>query len=524
MRDCDVLVIGAGIAGTTAALAAANTGARIILASTAHIFSGSSFFGGTWGLGLIGPQDISDEAELTQTILSVGRGMAVPTLVTQLVKGIEPAVQQLESRGVHLRHAQAAEQQEFIPCFDHKQRSWQGLGRSAYRKAIADALEIQQLMMLPYHELIDLVEDDCGICGALLYDSTHSELRQIKAGAVVLATGGFGGLFEHTLTMPDVLGTAQAIALKHGAALINAEFIQIMPGLLSPKKGIVFNEKSFRFARLEGFEEQNFSHLMTARAGHGPFSASLPDHLVDLAIARKSGGAKLSYSLPDVLPEFMQTYADWFYHSFHCSPFKNVRIAPYAHAANGGIYIDSSASCGIPGLFACGEATGGMHGADRIGGLSSANCLVFGEIAGQAAAAYAQSHTTKMHSIVLPTKAARITDCQCALKHIRHIMDANCLLGRESRTLTQAQQQLSYIQDQLSQRSTPSSDPQSIALTTRVSYACLNARALVAAMLARPESRGSHFRHDFPMSNSACAQAHTLTLCREEFDITPIVF
>ncbi|WP_277259632.1 FAD-dependent oxidoreductase, partial [Olegusella massiliensis] len=127
MRDCDVLVIGAGIAGTTAALAAANTGARVILASTVHIFSGSSFFGGTWGLGLIGPQDISDEAELTQTILSIGRGMAVPTLVTQLVKGIEPAVRQLESRGVHLRHAQAAEQQEFIPCFDHKQRSWQGL-------------------------------------------------------------------------------------------------------------------------------------------------------------------------------------------------------------------------------------------------------------------------------------------------------------------------------------------------------------------------------------------------------------
>ena len=227
----------------------------------------------------------------------------------------------------------------------HKQRSWYGLGRSAYRKAIADALEIQQVVQLPYHELLDLLEDDYGICGALLYDSTHDELRQIKAGAVVLATGGFGGLFGRTLTMPDVLGTAQAIALKHGAALINAEFIQIMPGLLSPKKGIVFNEKSFRFACLEGFEKQNLPDLMTARAGHGPFSASLPDHLVDLAIAGQAGGAKLSYTVPDVLPEFMQTYADWFYNSFNCSPFENVRIAPYAHAANGGIYIDNSASC-----------------------------------------------------------------------------------------------------------------------------------------------------------------------------------
>lgn len=524
MRDCDVLVIGAGIAGTTAALAAAKTGARVILASTASIFSGSSFFGGTWGLGLISPQDISDKAELAQTILAVGRGVAVPTLVTQFVKGIKPAIQQLESRGVHLRHAKAAEQQEFIPCFDHKQRSWYGLGRSAYRKAIADALEIQQVVQLPYHELLDLLEDDYGICGALLYDSTHDELRQIKAGAVVLATGGFGGLFGRTLTMPDVLGTAQAIALKHGAALINAEFIQIMPGLLSPKKGIVFNEKSFRFACLEGFEKQNLPDLMTARAGHGPFSASLPDHLVDLAIAGQAGGAKLSYTVPDVLPEFMQTYADWFYNSFNCSPFENVRIAPYAHAANGGIYIDNSASCDVPGLFACGEATGGMHGADRIGGLSSANCLVFGEIAGQAAAAYAQNHTTKMQNIALPTKATSITDCQHALKQIRSIMDTNCLLGRESRTLTYAQQQLSHIQSQLSQHSTPCSDPRSIAFTTRATHACLSARALVAAMLARPESRGSHFRHDFPTANSACAQPHTLTLHNEEFDIAPVIF
>lgn len=63
-----------------------------------------------------------------------------------------------------------------------------------------------------------------------------------------------------------------------------------------------------------------------------------------------------------------------------------MRVAMYAHAANGGIKIDKTAYTGVEGLYACGEATGGMHGADRIGGLSSANGIVFGRIAGASAA------------------------------------------------------------------------------------------------------------------------------------------
>ena len=68
-----------------------------------------------------------------------------------------------------------------------------------------------------------------------------------------------------------------------------------------------------------------------------------------------------------------------------------MRVAMYAHAANGGIKIDKTAFTGVEGLYACGEATGGMHGADRIGGLSSANGIVFGRIAGASAAQAAQN-------------------------------------------------------------------------------------------------------------------------------------
>lgn len=87
----------------------------------------------------------------------------------------------------------------------------------------------------------------------------------------------------------------------------------------------------------------------------------------------------------------MQTFATWLQDEHGIAPTDEMRVAMYAHAANGGIKIDKTAYTGVEGLYACGEATGGMHGADRIGGLSSANGIVFGRIAGASAAQAAQN-------------------------------------------------------------------------------------------------------------------------------------
>ena len=102
----DVLDVGAGIAGCEAALAAAASGASVGLASAGATFSGSSFFPGTWGLGLVGPDGEKDEDGLVGAILEVGRGMALPGLARALVRGVGPAVARLRPRGV--RHLAAA--------------------------------------------------------------------------------------------------------------------------------------------------------------------------------------------------------------------------------------------------------------------------------------------------------------------------------------------------------------------------------------------------------------------------------
>ena len=100
---CDVLVVGAGIAGTQAALAAAQSGARVALASAGSTFSGSSFFAGTWGLGLIAPDGENDVDDLADAICEVGRGVADPALARVLASGAGPAVARLQALGCELQ-------------------------------------------------------------------------------------------------------------------------------------------------------------------------------------------------------------------------------------------------------------------------------------------------------------------------------------------------------------------------------------------------------------------------------------
>ena len=506
MESTDVLVIGSGIAGLCAAIEAARTGATVTVASAGKTMSGSSFFPGTWGLGLIGPVNEDDEQDLIDTIQTVGGGVADPELVQTFVHGIPHAIEWLEQDlGVELQRPQSAEsaqQKQFIPCFDHKTRMWRGLTRKTLEDALTTRIESLGIRLLPRHELIDLIEDTPGkIVGATLYDRTNKHLVPMAAKATIIAAGGTGGLFERSLTSADVLSSSQAIALAHGATLTNIEFMQMMPGFIEPKRNLVFNEKTWRYVHVDqpvDIADDKLDDLLEQRSGYGPFTSRLASRAIDLVIDQAGAeGLALHYDFPrEDIPEFVQTFATWLQDEHGIAPTDEMRVAMYAHAANGGIKIDKTAHTGVEGLYACGEATGGMHGADRIGGLSSANGIVFGRIAGASAALAAQNapDVAPKADIDLPHYGIATTDAERLTHGLKHTMSTYCMINRTETGLSEALQQLESLQDKAMALSKPHADDREIAALARLQSQIQLSMEMVKAMRKRTESLGSHYR------------------------------
>lgn len=506
MESTDVLVIGSGIAGLCAAIEAARTGATVAVASAGKTMSGSSFFPGTWGLGLIGPVNEDDEQDLIDTIQTVGGGVADPELVQTFVHGIPQAIQWLEEDlGVELQRPQSAEsaqQKQFIPCFDHKTRMWRGLTRKPLEAACTDQIESLGIRMLPRHELIELIEGENGkIAGAVLYDRAEERLESIAAKATIIAAGGTGGLFERSLTSADVLSSSQAIALAHGASLTNIEFMQMMPGFIEPKRNLVFNEKTWRYVKFDqavDIADDKLGDLLEQRSGYGPFTSRLDSRAIDLVIDQAGAdGLALHYDFPDKdVPEFVQTFATWLQDEHGIAPTDEMRVAMYAHAANGGIKIDKTAYTGVEGLYACGEATGGMHGADRIGGLSSANGIVFGRIAGASAARAAQDapETPLKTGIALPQHGLAKADAERLTRSLKHTMSTYCMINRTESGLSTALQELEGLKFESAALSVVDAQDSEIAALARLQSQLLLATEMVKTMRKRTESLGSHCR------------------------------
>lgn len=218
---------------------------------------------------------------------------------------------------------------------------------------------------------------------------------------------------------------------------------------------------------------------------------------ISSSIRQVSKAWPFHYDFPrEDVPEFVQTFATWLQDEHGIAPTDEMRVAMYAHAANGGIKIDKTAHTGVEGLYACGEATGGMHSADRIGGLSSANGIVFGRIAGASAALTAQKSLSLKADITLPQYGIATTDAERLTHSLRHTMSTFCMINRTETGLSEALQQLESLQDKAMALSKPHADDSEIAALARLQSQIRLAQEMVKAMRKRTESLGSHYRAD----------------------------
>lgn len=506
--NCDVLVAGAGIAGIRAAIAAAEAGRKVLLACAGEIFSGSSFYPGTWGLGLIGPENEADRADLADSICQVGCGMADPALVDSFVAGITPAIEEVKAMGVQLKQAADQGQKDFIPCFDRKHRAWNGILFDSARAVFAGKLAELGVELLPHCRLLELTRHAGRVDGAVM--ARAGELFWVCAGAVVLCTGGMGSLYRHRLTTNDVLSTGQALALDAGAKLTNLEFMQMMPGYVTPAPKTIFNEKTFRYVEMTGAEGENIlpadtrEALLEQRSTHGPFTSRLADRAVDLAILAHQGedGVLTRYTpaIRENTPEFVLTYFDWLREKKGLTVDDPIRMAIFAHASNGGVVIDENGFTGVPGLYAAGEVTGGMHGADRIGGLSTANGLVFGARAGRAAAADVGESAREDVAF----DAWTIPDAKQRRAQMQELMTAHALVSRNGHDLERTCRTVAGLLEH-AQR-VPGGTAEEVADSYALAGQLKLVRCVLSAQLLRTESRGSHYRSDYPEENPDLAK------------------
>lgn len=509
--ETDILVIGSGIAGVAAAIAAAQEGKSVLLTSSANIFSGSTFYPGTWGFGLVGPEDEEDEDDLLETISRVGAGMIRKDVAEAFVEGLNPSVDELESLGVPLMKPSddARGEKEYIPCFDHKHRRWRGLTKKNLLDSLPKILEDLGIRTLPFFQAVDLVKNDGQVTGAVgILD--RKEPLYIAAHAVVLATGGLGGLYKWRLTTDDVDGTGTAMAMRAGAAAVNLEFMQIMLGFVRPSFKTIFNEKTFFASRFTNLSGEDFirnylpdglsvQEVLDSRSLHGPFSSATVSRYLEIAFSKEmertdSTGIVLAYDLErlNAGSEFVKSYFRWLKEEKGVSPEDRILLAPFMHASNGGIAIDGSARTSVPGLFACGECTGGMHGADRIGGLSTANGIVFGLRAGRAAAQ--QSYGDEGAAREADLDLFSIPGAKEKLEELRNVMQRDAFLVRSRSSLERAKK----FMDSTDTGREDNFSVQEFLESNRLISSLMLAKACISAMELREESRGSHYREDHP--------------------------
>ncbi len=362
LLSCDVLVLGAGLAGLRAAWAArqARPDLRVVVATPLSGPSGSSFANRNNALGMqvpgclgTDPQPFTDEA-----LALAAPGVALPPLVRALAQDAPDRLRDLLDLGLNFRLTESGSPRLYPGCFSHIPRAVIFDGLAQAHAAFLSKARSLGVEILPGYEALDIPLSDGRASGALLRHIRTGESLAIHAGAVIAALGGPAPLFARRTCGPGS-GLSYGLLARAGARLANTRFLQffwVIPETL----------EFITPAHLDWSASPFPTELLAARAQHCPTAHGLPDSALDAAL--------LSQLSPSGLASATHLQRG------------PLTLALAAHAGNGGALIDPHGRTTTPGLYACGECATGMHGANRLGGAMVLSTQVFGQRAGAAAA------------------------------------------------------------------------------------------------------------------------------------------
>lgn len=507
-QETDFLIIGAGIAGLRAAIELADAGRVLVLAKKEVTDSATQYAQGGIAAAL------SDEDEVTlhlQDTLKAGDGLCNPEAAKVLVEEgperIEELIQwgtEFDRTGTKLEFTREGAHSRNRILHAHGDSTGREILRALYGKARAlKGVTVRQ------HEFSTALEvTDGAISGVHMIDENGAS-HSVNASAVLLATGGLGQVYRNTTNPTVATGDGVAMAFRAGAEISDMEFVQFHPTALYVKGAPRFLLSEA--LRGEGAYLRNLELLRFMPKYH-ELAELAPRDVVARAIVHemKLTGGKDPFVYLDLthLPaehlkrRFPRIYATCLEYNVDITS-DLIPIRPAAHYAMGGVRTDLDGRSNVPHLYAAGEtAATGVHGANRLASNSLLEGLVFGARAGNCMRNDLRVVETRERKHANPAAAKPDAELEAVLQQIQDLMWRDVGIVRDAAGLRRAISEL----EQLAPKIVHAQDRRAHEVQNVHQVALLIARSA----LAREESRGAHYRTDFPAHDDGKFLKHSI--------------
>lgn len=499
----DVLVIGGGVAGLSAALKAA-AAADVIVAYKGELRDSNTYWA-QGGIAAVLAQDDSFDRHVEDT-LTAGAGLCEPAVVRQVVEAAPRAIQELVELGMRLdrdaadRLSQGREGGHSHNRIVHAHGD--ATGRELALTLERAARQQERIRLFDRCFVLDLITQDGGTprcLGAITHHPKYG-LQVIWAKATILASGGCGQVYRESTNPPQATGDGLAMAYRAGARLADMAFMQFHPTTLyvaGASRSLISEAVRGEGAVLTDRDGYRFM------GDYHPQADLAPRDIVSRAILAQMAKTHFTHVFLDcrhIGKRFQQRFPGIYdvLRKFEIDPAKTpIPIHPAAHYMVGGVWTDREARTNVVGLLACGEAAcTGLHGANRLASNSLLEGLVFGQVAGETAVKQLEAQPVGPAKIVSDIRLSPRAELDLAdvRSSLRSVMWRQVGIERDGRRLDEVAEMFDfwarYTLDKIfDERS-----------GWEVQNLLLVGALITRAAAWRGESRGTHYRLDAPQA------------------------